>query len=157
MIIISFTFCRYCREFGFKSCTNKTMMCGVKRSSNQYIKVTSSNNKPRSKLEINWKNTKSQAKDKERREPHTQKNVCPVRSKLTYVGREIDLSNPLLMSFYREIQKGYKKLVSTSSQRTNPNFYHFLNLTNEQDTQWFSLTQHVYKYFPIQENFSREP
>jgi len=39
------------------------------------------------------------------------------------------------MSSYKEIQKGYKNLDLTSSQRTNPNFYHFLNLINEQDTK----------------------
>ena len=57
------------------------------------------------------------------------------------------------MSSYKEIQKGYKNLDSTSSQRTNPNFYPFPNPTNEQGTKWFSLTQDVYKRFPTQ----REP
>jgi len=60
------------------------------------------------------KSTKPQAKDKERREKNTPKNVSPVRSNLTYSGGEIDFSNPLSMSSYKEIQKGYKKLASTS-------------------------------------------
>ena len=81
------------------------------------------------------KSTKPQTKDKERRERNTLRNVYQVWSNLTYSGGEIDLSNPLSMYSYNEIQKGYKKLASTSSQRTNSNFYHFPNLTNEQDTQ----------------------
>jgi hypothetical protein len=81
------------------------------------------------------KNPKPQAKDKERRETHTPKNVYLVRSNVTYFGGDIDLSNPLSTSSYKEIQKGYKKLASTSSQRTNPNFYPFTKLTKEQDTQ----------------------
>jgi len=60
------------------------------------------------------KSTKPQAKDKERREKNTPKNVSPVRSNLTYSWGEIDFSNPLSMSSYKEIQKGYKKLASTS-------------------------------------------
>jgi len=54
---------------------------------------------------------------------------------MTYSGGEIDLSNPLSMSSYKEIQMGYKKLASTSSQRTTLISTHFSNLTNEQDTQ----------------------
>jgi hypothetical protein len=38
----------------------------------------------------------------------------------------------------------YNKLASTSSQRTNLIFTYFPNLTKEQDTQWFSLTQGFY-------------
>jgi len=59
------------------------------------------------------KSTKPQAKDKERRETNTPKIVDPVRSNLTYSGGEIDLSYPLLMSSYKEIQMSYKKLAST--------------------------------------------
>ena len=81
------------------------------------------------------KSTKPQAKDKERRETNTPRNVYPVLSKLTYSEGDIDLSNPLSMSSLQRDTKSYKKLASTSSQRTNPNFYLFLNLTNEQDTQ----------------------
>jgi len=44
------------------------------------------------------KNTKPQAKDKERRETNTPRNVSLVGSKLTYYVGEIDLSNPLSMS-----------------------------------------------------------
>jgi len=73
--------------------------------------------------------TKPQAKDKERRETNTPKIVDLVRSNLTYFGGEIDLSNPLSMSSYKEIQMGYKKLASTSSQRTNLISTHFSNLT----------------------------
>ena len=39
------------------------------------------------------------------------------------------------------IQMSYKKLASTSSQRTTLISTYFSNLTNEQDTQWFSLTK----------------
>jgi len=38
---------------------------------------------------------------------------------------EIDLSNPLSMSSYKEIQMGYKKLASTSSKRTTLISTHF--------------------------------
>ena len=57
--------------------------------------------------------------DKETKEKiTTPRNVHPVRSNLTYSGGEIDLSNPLSMSSYKEIQMGYKKLASISSQST---------------------------------------
>jgi len=59
------------------------------------------------------KSTKPQAKDKERREINTPRNVYLVRSNLIYFRGEIDISNPLSMSSYKEIQKGYKKLAST--------------------------------------------
>jgi len=36
----------------------------------------------------------------------------------------------------KRYKMGYKKLVSTSSQRTNQISTHFSNLTNEKDTQW---------------------
>jgi len=65
----------------------------------------------------------------------TPRNVHPVRSNLTYSGGEIDLSNPLSMSSYKKTQMDYKKLSSTSSQRTNIISTYFSNLTNEQDTQ----------------------
>jgi len=80
------------------------------------------------------KSIKPQAKDKERRETNTPKIVDPVQSNLTYSGGEIDHSNPLSKSSYKVIQMGYKKLTSTSSQRTNLISTHFSNLTNEQDT-----------------------
>jgi len=74
--------------------------------------------------------------DKENKEKiTTPRNVHRVRSKLTYFGGEIDLSNPLSMSSYKEIQMGNKKLASTSSQRTTLISTHFPNLTNEQDTE----------------------
>jgi len=85
-----------------------------------------------SKTTIQLKNKQ----DKESKEKiTTARNVHAVRSNLTYFGREIDLSNPLSMSSYTEIQMGYKKLASTSSQRTTIISTHFSNLTNEQDTQ----------------------
>jgi len=52
-----------------------------KRKVETNIKVTTrnnNNNKPRSNLGIKWKNTKPQAKYKERRETNTPKNVYPV-------------------------------------------------------------------------------
>jgi hypothetical protein len=66
---------------------------------------------------------------------NTPRDDYPVRSNLTYSRGEIDLSNPLSMNSYKGIQMGYKKLTSTSSQRTNLISTHFPNLTNEQDTQ----------------------
>jgi len=66
-----------------------------------------------------------QAKDKERRETNTLGNDYLVRSNFTYSGGEIDLFNPLSMSSYKEIQMGYKKLASTSSQRTTLISTHF--------------------------------
>ena len=71
------------------------------------------------------KSTKSQAKDKGRRETNTPRNVYSVRSNLTYSGGEIYLSNPLSMSCYKEIRMSYKKLASTSLIRTRPNFCPF--------------------------------
>ena len=47
---------------------------------------------------------------------------------------------------------GYKKLASTSSQRTTLISTHFPNLTNEQDTHEFSLSQGVYNCFPTLES-----
>ena len=74
--------------------------------------------------------------DKESKEKiTTPRNVHPVRSNLTYSGGEIDLSNSLSLSSYKDIQMGYKKLASTSSQSTTLISTHFSNLTNEQDTQ----------------------
>ncbi|KEH43474.1 hypothetical protein MTR_1g094125 [Medicago truncatula] len=56
---------------------------------------------------------------------------------MTYSGGEIDLFNPLSMSSYKEIQMSYKKLASTSSQKTTLISTNFPNLTNEQDTHDF--------------------
>jgi len=64
--------------------------------------------------------TTPETKDKKRRETNTLRNVYLARFNLTYSGGEIDLFNALSMSSYKEIQKGYKKLASTSSHRTNP-------------------------------------
>ena len=87
--------------------------------------------------------------DKESKEKiTTPRNVYPVRSNMTYSEGEIDLSNPLSMSSYKKIQMSYKKLASTSSQRTTLISTHFPNLINEQDTHEFSLSQGVYNCFP---------
>jgi len=56
------------------------------------------------------KNTKPQAKDKERRKTNTSKNVYPVRSKLTYSRGEIDLSNPLSMNSLQRDIKGLQEI-----------------------------------------------
>jgi hypothetical protein len=96
-----------CCEFEVKITPMKTKICGAKESSNQ--------NQLRSNLGIKVKSTKPQAKDKEIRETNTPNIVDPVRSIMTYYGGEIDLSNPLSMNSYKDIQKGYKKLASTSS------------------------------------------
>jgi len=91
-------------------------------------------------------------KIKRAKEKITPRNVQLVRFNLTYYGREIDLSNPLSMSSCEEIQMSYKKLASTSSQRTTLISTHFPNLTNEQDTHEFSLFQGVYNCFPTLES-----
>jgi len=58
------------------------------------------------------KSTKPQAyENKKEKETNTPKIVHPVRSNLTYSRGEIDLSNPLSKSSYKEIQMGYKKLA----------------------------------------------
>ena len=81
------------------------------------------------------KNTKPQARDKGRRETKHTKKCSPSSVQLDLLWGEIDLSNPLSMSSYKEIQMGYKKLTSTSSQRTTLTSTYFSNLTNEQDIQ----------------------
>jgi len=137
----------------------KTKMCGAKESNNQYQSKTQATTTItlRSNQGIKVKSSKPQAKDKERRETNTPRNVYLVQSNLTYSGGEIDLSNPLSMSSYKEIQMGYKKLASTNSQRTNLISTHFPDLTKEQDTQWFSLTQDVYKCFPTKRTLIKDP
>jgi len=66
---------------------------------------------------------------------NTPKIVHPVRSNLTYSRGEIDLSNPLSMSSYKEKQMGFKKLAQEHTKEQNLIYTHFPNLTNEQDTQ----------------------
>jgi len=64
--------------------------------------------------------------DKESREKKTTpRNVHPVRSNLTYSGGEIDLSNPLSMSSYKEIQNGLQEISFNKLTKNNPNFYPF--------------------------------
>ena len=46
---------------------------------------------------------------------------------------------------------GYKKLAQELT-KNNLNFYRFPNLTNEQDTHEFSLSQGVYNCFPTLES-----
>jgi len=82
----------------------------------------------------------------------TPRNLHPVRSNLTYSGGEIDLSNPLSMSSYKEIQNGLQEITFKSSQRTILISTHFPNLTNEQDTHEFSLSKDVYNCFPTLES-----
>jgi len=82
------------------------------------------------------KNTKPQAKDKKRRETNTPRNVYQVRSNLTYSRGEIELSNPLSMSSYKEIQKGLQEIRFNKLTKNKPEFQTFFpNLTKEQDTQ----------------------
>jgi len=91
--------------------------------------------------------------DKESKEKiTTPRNCSPSSVQLDLIWGEIDLSNPLSMSSYKEIQMGYKKLALTSSQRTTLISTHFSNLTNEQDTHEFSLSQGVYNCFPTLES-----
>jgi len=52
---------------------------------------------------------------------------------------------------------GYMKLALTSSQRTTLISTHFPNLTNEQDTQWFSLTQCVYNVSNPKRTLFKDP
>jgi len=56
------------------------------------------------------KNIKPQAKDKERRETNTPRNVYVVRYKLTYFEKEVDLSNPLSMSSLQKAIKGLQEI-----------------------------------------------
>jgi len=84
------------------------------------IKVTTSNNnnkKPRSNLGIKVKSTKPQAKEKERRETNTPRNVYPVRSNLSYSRGEID---PLSMSSYKEIQNGLQEISFNKLEKSKP-------------------------------------
>ncbi|KEH20301.1 hypothetical protein MTR_8g071060 [Medicago truncatula] len=92
----------------------------------------------------------------EKRGTNTPKIVDSVQFNLTLSGGEIDLSNPLSMSSYKEIQMGYKKLASTSSQRTTLISTHFPNLANEQDTMIFTHPMCL-QCFPTQENSNQRP
>jgi len=56
------------------------------------------------------KSKKPQAKDKERKETNTPRNVYPVRSKLTYSRGDIDFSNPLSMSYLQIDSKGLQEI-----------------------------------------------
>jgi len=69
-------------------------------------------------------------------------------SNLTYSGGEIDLSNPLSMSSYEEIQNGYKKLASTSLQRTNLYFYPFFQISQTSKTLNDFHPPKVFTMFP---------
>jgi len=73
------------------------------------------------------KNTKPHEKDKE--EKQKTKKCLPSSTQRwpTLKERFITLI-PYQWVLYKEIQKGYKKLASTSSRRTKPKFYHFPNL-----------------------------
>jgi len=85
--------------------------------------------------------------DKETKEKiTTPRNVHPVRSNLTYSGGDIDLSNPLSMSSYKEIQMGYKKLASISSQRTT------VSHRWTRHSWIFTLSWGVYNCFPTLES-----
>jgi len=55
----------------------------------------------------------------------TQRNVHPVRSNMTYSGGEIDLSNPLSMSSYKEIQNKLQEISFNKLTKNYPNFYPF--------------------------------
>jgi len=55
---------------------------------------------------------------------------------------------------YKEMQKGYKKLDSTSSPRTNLISTYFSIFSHEQKTQWFHSLKEFYKCFPTQENLT---
>lgn len=77
---------------------------------------------------------------------------------MTY-SRGINKISPLHYQwvFYQEIQKGYKKLASTTSSRTNIyNSYHFFNCFQRIIDSMISLTQSVFKCFPTQKNISRK-
>jgi len=69
------------------------------------------------------RNTKPQGKDKERKRKKTPRNVKLDRpNNDLYSSGGIYLSNPVSMSYLQRDTNGYKKLVSTSSPRTKPNF-----------------------------------
>ena len=78
--------------------------------------------------------------DKERKEKiTTPRNVHPVRSNLTYSrGRDWSLQSTI-NEFLQRDTDGLQEISFNKLKKNNPNFYSFLNLTNEQDTQWFSL------------------
>jgi len=100
--------------------------------------------------------TKPQGKDKERRKTNTPRNVIQFRQTMTYSwGREIFVS--VSMSSLQKDAKGLQEISLTSSLRTKPNFYHFLNLFPTRDSM-ISLTQNIYKCFSTQMNPSpRKP
>jgi len=71
--------------------------------------------------------TKIESKNKQYKESRekirTPRIVHPVWSNLTYYGGEIDLSNPLSMSSYKEIQNGLQEISFNKLTKNNPNFY----------------------------------
>ncbi|KEH30674.1 hypothetical protein MTR_4g478150 [Medicago truncatula] len=98
-------------------------------------------------VRIKEKNTNHKQKTKgEKRETNTPM-FTQFGPNLTYSGGEIDLSNPLSMSSYKKDTKELQEISFDMFTKNNPNFYPFPNLTNEQDTQRFSLTK-VFTMFP---------
>jgi len=103
------------------------------------------------------KSTKQQAKDKERREKHTPNIVYSVWSNLTYSWGEIDLSNPLSKSSYKEIQIGYKKLSFNKLTKNKLNFYPFFQSHQCTRHSMIFIQPRCLQCFPTQENFNRRP
>jgi len=79
-------------------------------------------NQVHSKTTIESKNKQ----DKESREKYQhQEMFTQFGPTMTYSGGEIDLSNPLSMSSYKEIQNGLQEISFNKLTKNNPNFYPF--------------------------------
>jgi len=64
--------------------------------------------------------TQPKAKDKERREINTPRNIYPVRSKLSYYRGEIDLSNSLSTSSLQRDIKGIQEISFNKLTKNKP-------------------------------------
>jgi len=86
------------------------------------------------------------------RNKHT-KDCWPNSVQYDLIWGRVQLSNPLSKSSSKEITNGLQEVSTTAHKEQNLISTRFPNLTNEQDTQWFSLSK-VITMFPTQENLT---
>jgi len=80
------------------------------------------------------------------RNKHT-KDCWPSSVQYDLIWGRKQLSNPLSKSSSKEITNGLQEISTKAHKEQNLISTHFPNLTNEQDTQWFSLSK-VITMFP---------
>jgi len=126
------------------------------------FKVTSSNNnniKHISNLRIKCKSRNHKQKIKEKRNKNTKKYLSS--SAQQWLTLEERLISPVHYQgvLCKKIQKGYKKLNSTSSPKTKPSLYQFTNLFPRTRDSMISFTQYMFTNVsqPKVTSLSREP